>query len=186
MSDHAGAAAVDELYGLVAEFDDTGRLLSAAGRVYREGYRNIDAFSPAPIHGLAEAMGQDDRRITKFTLFGGLAGLTAGYSLGYWVSVIAYPLNIGGRPLHSWPAFIVPAYETTILFSALATAIGMLALCGFPAPYHPLFNVKRFREHATNDGLFLCVEATDPKFDRTATWQLLESLGAKEINEVQA
>jgi hypothetical protein len=186
MSDHAEARHGGELYGLVAEFDDTGQLLAAAGRVYREGYRRIDAFSPAPVHGLAEAMGQDDRRIPRFSLFGGLAGLAAGYGLGYWVSVIAYPLNIGGRPLNSWPAFVVPAYETTILFSALATAIGMIILCGFPAPYHPLFNVTRFREHATNDGLFLCIEATDPKFDRVTTRHLLENLGAKEINEVEA
>jgi Protein of unknown function (DUF3341) len=186
MADQAGAGSVDELYGLVAEFEDTGTLLAAAGRVYREGYRNIDAFSPAPVHGLAEAMGQDDRRIPKFTLVGGLTGTTVGFALGYWISVIAYPLNIGGRPLNSWPAFLVPAYETTILFAALSTAIGMLALNGFPQPYHPLFNVKRFREHATSDGLFLCVESSDPKFDRTATRQLLESLGAKEINDVEA
>src|SRR5262249_29404830 len=152
----------------------------------REGYRQIDAFSPAPVHGLAEAMGQDDRRLAKFTLFGGLAGTTVGYALGYWISVIAYPLNIGGRPLHSWPAFLVPAYETTILFAALSTGIGMIALCGLPQPYHPLFNVQRFREHATSDGLFLCIEAADRKFDRVATRQLLESLGAKEINEVEA
>jgi hypothetical protein len=186
MSDHADAGHVDELYGLVAEFDDTGQLLSAAGRVFREGYRKIDAFSPAPVHGLAEAMGQDDRRISRFVLAGGLVGATVGYSLGYWVSVIAYPLNIGGRPLHSWPSFIVPAYETTILFAALSAALSMIVLNGLPAPYHPLFNVARFREHATNDGLFLCVEATDPKFDRVATRHLLESLGAKEINEVEA
>jgi hypothetical protein len=186
MSDHADAGHVDELYGLVAEFDDTGQLLSAAGRVFREGYRKIDAFSPAPVHGLAEAMGQDDRRISRLTLIGGLIGGTAGYSLGYWVSVVAYPLNIGGRPLHSWPSFIVPAYETTILFAALTCAISMIVLNGFPAPYHPLFNVARFREHATSDGLFLCVEAADPKFDRVATRHLLESLGAKEINEVEA
>jgi hypothetical protein len=188
MADHASmrTAAGGSLYGLCAEFADTGALLAAAGRVYREGYRSIDAFSPAPIHGLAEAMGQDDRRLPKFTLFGGLTGTAAGYGLGYWVSVWAYPLNIGGRPLHSWPAFIIPAYETTILFASLATAIGMIIMCGLPHPYHPLFNVKRFREHATNDGLFLCVESTDPKFDRVATRQLLESLGAKEINEVEA
>jgi len=186
MSDHAAAGPADGLYGLVGEFEDAGSLLAAAGRVYREGYRNIDAFSPTPIHGLAEAMGQDDRRMPKFTLFGGLTGMVAGYSLGYWVSVIAYPLNIGGRPLNSWPAFIVPAYETTILFAALATAIGMIIICGLPEPYHPLFNVKRFREHATSDGLFLCVEASDPKFDRAATRHLLESLGAKEINDVAA
>jgi hypothetical protein len=180
MPDH-----VDEIYGLVAEFEDTGSLLKAAGRVYREGYRQIDAFSPAPIHGLAEAMGQNDNRISRNTLLGGLTGTTAGYALGYWVSAIAYPLNIGGRPLNSWPAFIVPAYETTILFAALTCAISMIVLNGFPAPYHPLFNVQRFREHATSDGLFLCIEARDPKFDRIATRHLLESLGAKEINEVE-
>jgi hypothetical protein len=180
MPDH-----VDEIYGLVAEFDDTTQLMNAASRVYREGYRQIDAFSPAPIHGLAEAMGQNDNRISVFTLLGGLSGVTAGGALGYWVSVIAYPLNIGGRPLNSWPAFVVPAYETTILFAALTCAISMIVLNGFPAPYHPLFNVKRFREHATSDGLFLCVEARDPKFDRIATRRLLESLGAKEINEVE-
>jgi hypothetical protein len=180
MPDH-----VQEIYGLVAEFDDTTQLLSAAGRVYREGYRDIDAFSPAPIHGLAEAMGQDDRRLSPLTLLGGLTGTTAGATLGYWVSVIAYPLNIGGRPLNSWPAFVVPAYETTILFAALTCAISMIVMNGFPSPYHPLFNVKRFREHATSDGLFLCIEARDPKFDRTATRRLLESLGAKEINEVE-
>jgi hypothetical protein len=188
MTDHptVQTATGGALYGLCAEFVDAGALLAAAGRVYRDGYRKIDAFSPAPIHGLAEAMGQDDRRIPRFTLLGGLTGTAAGYSLGYWVSVLAYPLNIGGRPLHSWPAFIIPAYETTILFAALSTAVGMIILCGLPHPYHPLFNVKRFREHATSDGLFLCVESTDPKFDRTATRQLLESLGAKEINEVEA
>ncbi len=180
MPDH-----VQEIYGLVAEFDDTTQLLNAAGRVYREGYRDIDAFSPAPIHGLAEAMGQDDRRLSPLTLLGGLTGTTAGATLGYWVSVIAYPLNIGGRPLNSWPAFVVPAYETTILFAALTCAISMIVMNGFPSPYHPLFNVKRFREHATSDGLFLCIEARDPKFDRTATRRLLESLGAKEINEVE-
>ncbi len=179
MPDH-----VQEIYGLVAEFDDTTQLLNAAGRVYREGYRDIDAFSPAPIHGLAEAMGQDDRRLSPLTLLGGLTGTTAGATLGYWVSVIAYPLNIGGRPLNSWPAFVVPAYET-ILFAALTCAISMIVMNGFPSPYHPLFNVKRFREHATSDGLFLCIEARDPKFDRTATRRLLESLGAKEINEVE-
>ncbi len=180
MPDH-----VQEIYGLVAEFDDATQLMNAAGRVYREGYRDIDAFSPAPIHGLAEAMGQDDRRLSPLTLLGGLTGTTAGATLGYWVSVIAYPLNIGGRPLNSWPAFVVPAYETTILFAALTCAISMIVMNGFPSPYHPLFNVKRFREHATSDGLFLCIEARDPKFDRTATRRLLESLGAKEINEVE-
>lgn len=174
------------LYGLMAEFGDATALMSAAGRVYREGYRKMDAFTPVPIHGLAEAMGQDDRRLSKIVLAGGIVGGLGGYSLAYWASAIAYPLNIGGRPLHSWPAFIVPAYETTILLASISAVVGMLFLCGLPMPYHPVFNVKRFRDHATSDGLFLVVEADDPKFDRTATRRLLESLGAKEINEVEA
>jgi hypothetical protein len=177
---------VGSLYGVMAEFESADALLDAAGRVYREGYRNIDAFSPVPIHGLAEAMGQNDRLLSKLVLGGGIFGCVGGYALAYWTSAIDYPLNIGGRPLHSWPAFIVPTFETTILFSALTAVVGMLALNGLPMPYHPVFNVQRFREHASNDGLFLVVEAKDPKFDHTATRKLLESLGAKEINEVQA
>lgn len=175
-----------ELYGLMAEFDSAPALLKAAGRVYREGYRNIDAFSPVPIHGLAAAIGYNDKTLQRLVLGGGIAGLLGGFSLGYWVSVIAYPMNVGGRPLNSWPAFIVPAYETTILLSALTCVVAMLALNGLPQPYHPVFNVKRFREHAQSDGLFLCVEVTDPKFDRVATRDLLERVGAKEINEVEA
>jgi Alternative complex III, ActD subunit len=180
------STAPSELYGLLAEFEETGQLLSAAGRVYREGYRNIDAFSPVPIHGLAEAMGQHDRTLSKLVLGGGIAGCLGGFSLAYWTSAVDYPLNIGGRPLNSWPAFIVPTFEMTILLSALTAVAGMLALNRLPMPYHPVFNVKRFREHASSDGLFLCIEATDPKFDHVATRHLLQSLGAREINEVEA
>jgi hypothetical protein len=183
---YGATAGQGELYGLLAEFDTATALLKAAGRVYREGYRNIDAFSPVPVHGLAAAMGYNDTRLQKFILGGGISGLLGGFGLAYWVSVIAYPMNIGGRPLNSWPAFIVPAYETTILLASLTAVVAMLVLNGLPQPYHPVFNVKRFREHASSDGLFLCVESTDPKFDRVATRRLLESVGAKEINEVEA
>ncbi len=186
MADLSMSESATGLYGLMAEFADATQLLNGAGRVYREGYRKIDAFTPVPIHGLAEAMGQDDRRLSKIVFGGGVAGMLGGYGLAYWTSVISYPLNIGGRPLHSWPAFIVPTFETTILFSALTAVAGMLFLNGLPQPYHPVFNVKRFREHASSDGFFLCVEADDPKFDRTATRQLLAALGAREINEVEA
>ena len=174
------------IYGLLAEFKTADDLLSAAGRTYREGYRAIDAFSPVPIHGLAEAMGQNDRTISKIVLGGGLMGCLGGYSLAYWTSAIDYPLNIGGRPLHSWPAFIVPTFETTILLAAISAVVGMLALNGLPMPYHPVFNVKRFREHASSDALFLVIEAADGKFDRVSTRKFLESLGATEINEVEA
>jgi hypothetical protein len=174
------------IYGLLAEFKTADDLLKAAARTYREGYRAIDAFSPVPIHGLAEAMGQNDRTISKIVLGGGLMGCLGGYSLAYWTSAIDYPLNIGGRPLHSWPAFIVPTFETTILLAAISAVVGMLALNGLPMPYHPVFNVKRFREHASSDALFLVIEATDAKFDAMGTRRFLESLGATEINEVEA
>jgi hypothetical protein len=186
------------LYGLLGEFPDPDSLVLAAGRLHQDGYQKIDAFSPMPIEGLAEAMGYHDRRIQKLILLGGLAGSALGFGLQLWVNMAGfnlkalgvylsgYPLNIGGRPLASIPAFVVPAFETTILFAALTAVLGTLALCGLPQPYHPLFNVARFREHASTDGLYLGVEASDPKFDRHATRELLESLGAKGVYDVEA
>lgn len=174
------------LYGLMAEFTDATEVVRAAHAVYGEGYRKIDAFSPAPIHGLAEAMGYDDRTVQKFTFTGGVLGFFGGFGLCYWASVIEYPLNIGGRPLNSWPAFAIPTFETTILLAALATAGSMLALNGLPEPYHPVFNVEAFRKKASSTGFFLCIEAIDPKFDRQATRAFLEGLGAASINEVEA
>ena len=105
------------------------------------------------MHGLAEALGHDDRRVQKFTFIGGVLGLLGGFALCYWTSVIDYPLNIGGRPLNSWVAFSIPTYETTILLAALATAGGMLALNGLPQPYHPVFNVEAFRKTRQQHGL---------------------------------
>src|SRR5690606_23084754 len=134
--------------------------------------------------GLPEAMGYEDRWIAKFCFVGGVIGLIAGFALCYWTSVIDYPLNIGGRPLNSWPAFAIPTYETTILLAALSTVIGMVVLNGLPRPYHPLFNVPAFREKATSTGFFLCVEADDEKFDREATARFLEQLGASAVSEV--
>ena len=186
------------LYGLMAEFTSTDALMSAAERVHHEGYTRIDALTPMPVHGLAEAMGYDDRRIQKFILAGGIFGCLAGLGLQLHVNLMGtnlsiggvyltgYPLNIGGRPLVSLPSFIVPAFETTILFAALTAVVGTLALCGFPQPYHPVFNVKRFRERGSIDGLFLCVEAEDPKFDVAKTRSLLQNLGARGVYDVDA
>jgi hypothetical protein len=186
------------LYGLMAEFTSTDALVSAAERVHQEGYTRIDALTPIPVHGLAEAMGYDDRRIQKFILAGGLTGTLFGLGLQLHINLInfnvniggvylsGYPLNIGGRPLVSLPAFIVPAFETTILFASLTAVIGTLALCGFPQPYHPVFNVKRFRERGSTDGLFLCVEADDPKFSVAGTRELLQGLGARGVYDVEA
>jgi hypothetical protein len=186
------------LYGLMAEFTTADALVNAAGAIHHEGYTRIDALTPMPIEGLAETMGYHDRRIQKLILAGGIAGTCFGLGLQLHVNLIGfnlnllgvylsgYPLNIGGRPLVSLPAFIVPAFETTILFAALTAVIGTLVLCGFPLPYHPVFNVKRFRERGAIDGLFLCVEAEDPKFDKARTRDLLQSLGARGVYDVEA
>ena len=172
------------LYGLMAEFSGPNEVVAAARHVHEAGYRKVDAFSPYPMEALSEALELHHSRLPLLVLLGGAAGLVAGYGLEYWVSVIEYPLNIGGKPLHSWPAFIPPAFETTILFAALTAVLGMLALNGLPEPYHPVFNAPNFAL-ATRDRFFLAVEANDAQFDHGAVVQLLKSLGAIEVNDVE-
>ena len=172
------------LYGLMAEFDNAEALLKAAERAYVEGYRRMDAYTPFPVHGLSEALGMHHTRLPLLVLLGGIAGGVGGYGLQYWASVINYPYNIGGRPLHSWPAFIPITFETTVLVAAFAAVFGMLALNGLPQPYHPVFNVPRF-ELATRTHFFLCIEATDPQFDLDRTRTFLESLNPQEVAEVE-
>lgn len=174
---------VPPIYGLLAEFETPQALVEAAEKVRHAGYRRIDAYSPFPIEELAEAIGFRDRRLPLFVLIGGIVGLVAGLGLEYWVSAVAYPLNIGGRPYASWPAFIPVAFETTILFAALTAVFSLLALCGLPMPYHPVFNAPRFSA-ASRDRFFLVVEATDPKFDRVQTKQALETLHPREVTEL--
>jgi hypothetical protein len=178
--------AVPSLYGLMAEFEDPTALVAAARRTHEQGYRQFDAFSPFPIHEIFEAMHLHDKRVPRIVLVGGLVGLMAGLGLQVWVSAFAYPLNIGGKPFLSWPMFVPVTFELTILFAALSAVFGMFILNGFPQPYHPVFNVPRFAQAASQDGFFLAIEATDPKFDREQTHQFLQSLGAREINEVAA
>jgi hypothetical protein len=172
-------------YGLMAEFGDPTSLVAAAKRTYAEGYRRFDSYSPFPIHELFDAMQCHDRRVPLFVLLGGIAGAIAGFGLQAWVSAVAYPLNIGGRPYISWPMFIPVTFELTILFAALAAVLSWIVLNGLPMPYHPVFNVPRFAT-ASQDRFFLAIEATDPNFDRTRTFEFLKSLGAREINEVEA
>jgi hypothetical protein len=178
-------AAPKALYGLMAEFDSADALVEAAKRTHAEGYRNVDAYSPFPIEPVWEALHANDRRVQLFVLLGGIVGACAGFGLCYWTQVIAYPLNIGGRPFNSWPSFIPVTFETTILFAAFTAVISMIALNGLPMPYHPVFNVPRFAM-ASRDRFFLAIESVDPKFDRTRTFEFLKSLGAREINEVEA
>jgi hypothetical protein len=170
-------------YGLLAEFESPDDLLQAALRSYEEGYRCMDAYSPFPIEGLAEALGFHKNRLPVLVLIGGITGALVGFLSQYWAAVIDYPVNVGGRPLNSWPSFIPVTFEVTILFAALTAVLGMLALNGLPMPYHPVFNVPRFAL-ATRDRFYLAIETADPRFDVAATRRFLEELGAKEVSDV--
>jgi hypothetical protein len=170
-------------YGLLAEFHAPEEIVKAAEGVYAAGYRKVDAYTPYPMEDVLDALHLHRTQVPKLALTGGVLGLVGGFALQYWSSVIEYPMNIGGRPFFSWPAFIVPTFETTVLGAAFATVIGMLLLNGFPQPYHPVFNVKSFAT-ASRDRFFLCVESRDPQFDAQKTGELLKRLGAYEVSEV--
>jgi hypothetical protein len=172
------------LYGLMAEFDTPAELIRAVERVRAAGYRKVEAYTPYPIEEVSHALGLHHSWMSLIVLVGGLLGGIGGYFLQYWINLYAYPLNIGGRPLHSWPAFIVPTFECTILVAALFAVFGMFALNGLPQPYHPVFNVPRFAL-ASRDRFFLVIEAVDPKFDPDATRSFLADLNASEVSEVE-
>jgi len=167
--------AIKRIYGLVAEFESPDQLLNAAHRAHEAGYRRVDAFSPMPVEGLAEAVGFHTTRLPLVVLLAGMFGAAAGFFLQWYANVLSFPLNVDGKPHNSWPAFIPITFELTILCAALAAAFGMLAMNGLPTPYHPLFNVPRF-VMATRGRFFLCIKARDKKFDMGATRQFLESL----------
>jgi len=171
------------IYGTMAEFASAHDLVAAARRTYEAGYRKIDAYSPFPVEELAEAIGFHKNYVPLVTLIGAITGGTLGYLMQYWIAVIDYPINVGGRPYHSWPSFIIVTFEMTILFGAISAVLGMLALNGLPMPYHPVFHVPRFAL-ATKDRFFLIIFATDPKYDAQATRQFLESLEPRSISEV--
>lgn len=177
------AIAAPTLYGLMAEFETPTELVNACKAAYAEGYREMDAYSPFPIEEASEAIGFHKSAVPLIVLLGGILGGVSGFGLQYWINVIAYPLNIGGKPYDSWPAFIVPTFEMTILFAGLCGMFGMFALNGLPQPYHPVFNVDKFSA-VTRDKFFLCVEATDPKFDLVGTQQFMGRLKPLSISEV--
>jgi hypothetical protein len=171
------------IHGLMAEFDDANALVLAAASAHDAGYRRMDAYSPFPIEELHDALGSHPSRLPLIVLIGGLVGCVAGFLLQYWASAIAYPINVGGRPFNSWPAFIPVTFECTILGAALSAVLGMLALNGLPMPYHPVFNVPRFAL-ASRNRFFLCIEARDAKFELEATRQFLETLKPREVSTV--
>jgi hypothetical protein len=171
------------LYGVMGEFSTPVELIHAVEKVREAGYRRVNAYSPFPVEGLSEALGLKRNMVPLICLIGGLTGGIGGFFLQYWVAVIAYPLNIAGRPLNSWPAFIPVTFELTILGAALSAVLGMLALNKLPQPHHPVFNVPRFT-HASSDRFFVCIEAKDPKFHIEESARLLQELHAHHITEV--
>jgi len=171
------------LYGVVAEFNDPQTLLDAAVATRERGYTSIDAFSPFPIHGLAEAIGFHKSHLSTIVLIMGIIGGTGGFFMQWYANVVAYPLNIGGKPLNSWPAWIPITFECAILLAAFGAVFGMLALNGLPMPYHPVFNVRRF-DSASRDKFFLVIQARDPRFRLDEARGFLQTLGPREVTDV--
>jgi hypothetical protein len=172
------------LYGVIGQFDTAEQLLHAAAKTRDAGYRKIDAYAPFPVEGLSEALGLRGNKVALITLIGGLLGGLGGFGFEYWVNVISFPLNIGGRPFNSWPAFIPVTFELTVLGASLSAVFGMLALNRLPQPHHPLFNIQHFKR-ATNDKFFLCIEARDPKFNLSEAAKFLQGLQAQHVIEVK-
>jgi hypothetical protein len=171
------------IYGILAEFDSPTDLVEAARQTTMAGYKKIDAYSPFPIEELADAIGFPKNGVPLVVLIGGLLGCVGGYFMQYWIAAISYPINIGGRPYNSWPAFMVVTFEMTILCAGLAAVFGMLALNGLPMPYHPVFNVSRFAL-ASRNRFFLCIESRDAKFDLEQTRRFMETLEPREVSTV--
>jgi hypothetical protein len=172
------------LYGLMAEFETPEELLSAAELARDAGFRKMDAYSPMPVEGLAEAIGFHKTTVQKIILAAGFLGACGGFTLCWWMTVIAYPHNVAGRPLNSWPAYVPITFESMVLVACVTAIVAMLALNGLPEPYHPVFNVAEF-ERASRDRFFLCIESADPRFDRAATWEFLEGLQPMGVMEVE-
>ena len=175
---------IDKRYGIIAEFDEAEDLVHAANAAREAGYKQMEGYSPIPVHGLSEALGFRDNRVPWIVFLSGLTGGCLGYLMMFWISVIDLPLNVGGKPLDSLPSFVPITFECTILFAVLSAFGSVLVLNMLPQPYHPIFNAKGF-ERASEDRFFLCIEATDPLFDDEGTKEFLQSLSPLSVGEVE-
>jgi hypothetical protein len=171
------------LYGLMAEFERPEALLEAAHATRNAGYTRLDAYTPFPVKGLPDAIGFRRNRLPLIVLVGGLVGGSVAYFMQWYPNVVSYPLNVGGRPLHSWPSFVPITFELTVLFATFAALIGMLVLNGLPKLYHPTFNVPAFAR-ASQDRFFLCIKAGDEQFDPDETARFLSEQQAVAVHEV--
>ena len=180
----AAARRHPHVHGLIGEFETPVALIEASRRAREAGYRKMDAYTPYPIHELAAALGLPRTKLPVLVLIGGVLGCATGLAMQWFATAVHYPLNVGGRPLASWPSYIPITFELTVLFAAFAAVLGMLGLNGLPMPYHPVFNAPRFAM-ASRDRFFLCIEATDPLFDRESTRRFLERLVPRQVSEVE-
>ncbi len=174
---------LENLYGIMAEFGNPEALLRAAENAREAGYHDMDAYAPMPVEGLAEAIGFRSSWVQRLVLAAGICGASGGFALCWWITVIAYPHNVAGRPLNSWPAYVAITFECMVLVACITAVVGMLALNGLPQPYHPVFNVDRFAR-ASRDRFFLCIEATDPKFEPDTIRDFLKNMDALEVMDV--
>lgn len=181
--DDTMAHGAPEVYGVMAEFATPEALVAAAHAVHEAGYRRVDAYTPYPMETVIEALELPRSKMPLIVLLGGITGGLTGFFLCYVTQVFIWPWNIGGRPYNSWPAFIVPTFECTILFAAFSAVIGMCVLNGLPQPYHPVFNVPGF-DRASNDRFFLVIEATDPKFEVDGVRRFFAGLNPSEVTDV--
>jgi len=174
---------IKPIYGVMAEFDNPTALVNAARAAREKGYRKLDAYSPFPIEELSEALHLHKNMLPLIVLCGGILGGLTGFLLQYYITVFYFPINVAGRPLNSWPSYVIITFELTILFAAISAVLGLLGLCGLPMPYHPVFNVPRFVT-ASRNRFFLCIESSDPLFDHDKTCEFLETLEPREVSEV--
>ena len=172
------------VYGVIAEFENADAVIEAARRAYDAGYRKMDAYTPFPVEGLSEALGFRDHYVPWIMFAGGALGGLGGFALLTWTTMVAYPMNIGGRPLFAWPSFIPITFEMTVLVAAISGVVGMFMLNKLPMPYHPVFEAPHF-ELASSSRFFLCIESEDPRFDREETRLFMETLDSVRVSEVE-